>query len=107
MLPCSRRRRGRRSRRRNAAGQAEHPLAFFDAQPPQYVGEAVALLLQCRIADIHHLAGLAQPAQRDPVPQAVGDMPVDGFMGDVQAAAAGQAVEVPADFVPGEVGAEL
>ena len=85
--------------------QAEHAVAGLQAERAQPVGEGGGSLRQLAVGDVRGRAVLAQAAQRDVLPPAVGDVPVDCLMGDVDAPGR-QAIQPPAGLVPGEGGAQ-
>ncbi|MCY1556660.1 hypothetical protein D9M68_934290 [compost metagenome] len=69
----------------------------------QRVGELVGGLRQVGVGEFLAFTGFADPADRDLVTTAMQQVPVHGFVSDVQASAAGQAVQPAAGVIPAEL----
>ena len=68
---------------RDAAGEDEQPVALADAEVSQYVGEAVGQPRQLAVTHDAFWRSPADEAKCLPLRLAGGDVPVDGFMGNV------------------------
>ena len=64
-----------------------HPVAGLDAEVGEGVRGPADLVLELGVGDRAGVAGLALEVDRDPVAQAVLDVPVDAVVGDVELAA--------------------
>ena len=81
-------------KRGETSGKDEHPPVLVHTQLAQHIGKAVALLLQIAIREIAYGPVSAQPAQGQVATSRTIGVAVDRFIGDVQALATWQGVEL-------------
>ena len=86
---------------RHAPHEDEHPVALLHAEPLQHVGKAVGLLSHLGEGVLLLLAAGSLPVHGHLVAAAMVDVPVDGLVGQIKAAA-GEAVKLLPELLPGE-----
>jgi hypothetical protein len=89
---------------RGAVHEDEDAVGLLNVEAAQDVREFVRHALQVRVGVVFHVALGADPAEGDFVRGLVG-VAVDCFVGEVEAAAVGKAVQLGADVLPGVGGA--